>query len=373
MFSLAKDPKWHLKTGIAAVLFVFALVHFFYDPYTVTESIAASTDEYELRPGDPEVRLAVLPDVKPGEVYKVTAQAAWGSVEAGSPSYKQPRVVFLNYNKQGRWIPSPFSVCGVKGSGKDSFETVLSVPEGAVSTRLVFQHRGKTGWIRLFRFSLQQVALKKSAPMVFGGVQAVWFLVAGWTIWRLRLMRRWAGIAVVLVAGLIAAGMLLPGKVVRAAPDQMADFVRPAQIEEVSLSARALASAGGQMSEVRDQGKLKTAEKVESRAGEVVQDGRRLLAREIDRLNFNLLGHVGLFLLLGATCGVCFNVRSNRWVYVLRVFAGGVVYALAAELLQVTVLTRNVQCSDIGVNVLGWLIGLALVALFARKNTTVLP
>lgn len=338
---------------VTLVLFVFALFHFFYDPYNA-ESIAESTDSVELLPGDPDVRLAVLTDVKPGTEYRIAAKVDWKSVEAGEKPWKTARIVFFSFNKQGRWIPAPHEVCCVTGSGKDSFETVLSIPEGAASTRLIFQHRGKTGSVRLKRFSLQQMDFKKSAPWVFRGLQTVWFLIAGWTIWHLRLLRRWSGMAVVLVAGMIAAGMLIPGEVVHEAPDRMADLVRPVETPDLVASSAPAKD--------KDKGHKAAAE---SWAGEVVQNGRKLLAEEVSKWDFHILGHAGLFLLLGVVCAVFFRIPFKDWSGVLVVFAGGGVYAIAVELLQVTELTRTVRFSDVGVNVLGWLAG--LIAIFLLR------
>ena len=330
-------------------LLLFVAVHFFYDPYVVIESIASSKEIYELQAGDPEVRLVVLSGVTPGIHYRVAVRVAWDSVEAGTPPYKRARIVFASYDKNGRWVPSsPHGVCGVIGSGHDSFESVLPIPEGAASTRLAFQHLGRAGFIRLERFSLQQVEFKNSAPVVFRGLQILWFLMAIWAVWHLRLLRRRGGIAVVFVAGLIAAGMLLPGSVVSEVPDRMADLVRPAKTASPSLT-------GG------EDGHRKTEEG--RSIVEVVRSERSLVADRLLSVDFNLLGHTGLFLLLGAVCGVCFIDRSVRWHRVVQVFAGGAIYAVAAELLQVTELTRTVGVSDIGVNILGWLTGLFIVAL----------
>ena len=71
---------------IASGLLLFVAIQFFYDPYRVIETIASSQEMRELEPGDPDERLAVLSDVKPGEQYRVAVKVLWGSVEAGISS-----------------------------------------------------------------------------------------------------------------------------------------------------------------------------------------------------------------------------------------------------------------------------------------------
>lgn len=155
------------------------------------------------------------------------------------------------------------------------------------------------------------------------------------------------------MVGLIAVGMLLPSPVLNGARSDVDDFLRP---ETVASSPT---TTGSQIVTIEHDNP--------GRGMEVIRTERIFIADWFRQLDLNMLGHAGLFLLLGITCGVCFNIRSNSWTYVLRIFLGGVVFALAAELLQVTELTRSVRISDVGVNILGWLTGLLVVALFVRR------
>ena len=342
---------------IAMGLLLFVLIHFFYDPYRIIETLASSQERCELQAGDPEVLLAVVSDGKPGIDYRVAARVEWDSVVEGIPDYKRARVIFASYDSKGQWIRSPHGVCGVIGSGQDHFESVLPIPEGAATTRLVFQHLGKAGSFRLDEFSLEQVEFKRSAPVIFRGLQFLWIVVAIYVVWYFRLLNRFAGVAVILVAGLIAVGMLLPGAVLKEVRTDVDDFLRP----EMIASAPSSSSTGTR--------EVAIEHDTPARGLEDIRSERIYIADWFRHLDLNTLGHAGLFLLFGLVCGVYFNVGSNTWFYILRIFAGGVVFALSAELLQVTELTRSVRISDIGVNILGWLTGLLAVTLVFRVRS----
>lgn len=342
---------WYFRSALIIGLVLFFGIHFFYDPYRVVQSIASSSETHALRVGDPEVRLAVLTDVKPGALYRAAVNVAWDSVEAAGPPYKNARVVFASYDKRGHWIPSPHSVCGVIGSGEDSFEAVLPIPEGAASTRLSFQHLGLSGWIRLDHFSLQQVELKRSTPFIFRALQIVWGFLAIWAVCNLRLWNRASGIAVILVAGLITVGMLLPNPLVKGVLEGVDDFIRPVE-GGVPAQSSPVSGAIDQASP--------------DRITVALQSKRSSIANWVQVLDVKILSHAGLFLFLGIVCGIYFLRRRPGGRGLLPFLTGGIVFAMAAELLQVTELTRKVRADDIGVNVTAWLIGLVAVALMAR-------
>ncbi|MBC8205744.1 MAG: hypothetical protein H8E68_01155 [Kiritimatiellaeota bacterium] len=353
MSNLKKVSSWYFRAIIIIGLLLFVAIHLFYDPYRAVNSIASSTEARVLQAGDPEVRLAVLSDVTPGTDYRVAARVEWDSVVEGSPAYKCARVIFASFDKKGHWIPSHHVLCWFIGSGQGHFESIFSVPDSAASTRLVFQHLGKAGSFQLDQFSLEQVKIKRSAPAIFRALRVIWAVMAIWVAWYFRLWNRLSGLAVILVAGLIAIGMLLPSPVLNEVRDDVDDFLRPVTIASLP------SSISNQVTAI-DRDTLKEAV-------EVIRTERVFIADWFRGLDLHRLGHAGLFLLLGATCGVCFNVHSNGWIYVLRIFVGGMGYALAAELLQVTELTRTVRASDFGVNALGWLVGLIVVGLMIRR------
>jgi len=359
-----KPSNW-FKITIALGLLLFVAVHFFYDPYRVVETIASSGELRELEPGDPEERLVVLSDVRPGTQVRVTTRVAWESVEAGASLYKTARVVFVCYDESDRWIVAPPTVCSVTGSGRRSFHALFSIPEGAVSARLIFKHRGVAGNFQMSWFSLERVDVKPVTPGFLRGLQILWVGLVCWAGWVLRLFRRRGGWAVVLVAVLIAGGMVLPNSVIKEVPRQAADWVRPEN--------------NGQRSEVKGQwsedgfrlvehNSSERGGKTEEKVAEVVQKERSRIADRILDFKCKRWAHISLFLLLGMVCGRCFFKGNFRGRRALQVFACGLIYALAAELLQVTALTRSVRASGFGVNALGWLTGLVVVALMVRRS-----
>lgn len=337
---------------VIAGLLLFIATHFFYDPYRVIESVASSNQTHVLKVGDPEVRLVVLSNVNPEALYRAAVDVAWDSVEAAGPPYMNARVIFASYNQLGHWIPSPHSVCGVIGSGEGSFEAVLPIPEGAASTRLSFQQLGLSGWIRLDAFSLQQVELSRATPIIFRTLQMVWGFLAIWAVWRLRLWNRVSGVAVILAAGLITVGMLLPNPLVKDVLEGVDDVIRPGEV-----------SAPAQTSPVSGAIEQTSSDRITV----ALQSKRNSFANWVQVLDVKILSHAGLFLFLGLLCGIYFLRRNLGGRGLLPFLTGGIVFAVAAELLQVTELTRTVRVFEIAVNVIAWLIGFITVFLIASS------
>jgi len=77
-------------------------------------------------------------------------------------------------------------------------------------------------------------------------------------------------------------------------------------------------------------------------------------------------GHAGLFMLLGIAAGlVAWGGHPGKRPLLLAL-AGGMLYAVAAELLQVTTISRTVRLYDIGINAAGLAAGVLAVAVGRR-------
>ncbi|MDZ4198388.1 MAG: VanZ family protein, partial [Kiritimatiellia bacterium] len=246
---------------------------------------------------------------------------------------------------------SNHGVCSGTGSGSETFTQVFTIPDRAMTVRFELQHLGVAGRMGIESFSVQQVDLRRSTRWVFGGLIGIWFFLAVWSVRKLRLFRRPWGRAVFISAFLIAVGMLLPGRILGDAKSQVADWVQPAAPPATPPPAV-------------DQSDPAPAP-VAPLPPTAIQTARLRVEQLIRRIDPHLWGHLSFFFLLGVTCGLCFLPKAPPRGLLLRVLLGGLLYSVAAELLQVAELSRSVRIGDVGLNLLGFVVGLAFLCVAA--------
>ncbi len=346
---------FYLSYAAAVGVALLLLVHFLFDPYRVLSNVGSSDQVVEIVAGEAERIIFMLPDVVPGTEYRVKASAQWEGVEKGKEAWRTARLIFAAYNEKGRWIPAPHWVCAADGNGRGTFQEEFTIPQEAAKARLVLQHYGSAGSLRLDSFTVQVVELRSITRWLFSILQVFWFATVAWTALIFRLHRRKCGLGVIIVAGLIAAGMLLPDQVVTTTPGAVADWVAT----PVVVAPRAPTPATGERRPVVEQDL--TAERVDRTPG-LSRTLRSAVAARIRTVDMRFWGHAGLFMLLGITSVLAAQGGRPERRSLLVALAGGLCYALAAELLQVTTISRTVRLYDIGINAMGLAAGVLAVA-----------
>lgn len=333
--------------ALTAAFLAFLAVQRFFDPYRVLEEKGRSSRTETIRAGDKMRVLLELAPVAAGTRYRVEASGRWEGVVPRAAAWESARLLFVPYGTNGRSVPAPHSALIVFGTGRGSFREVFTLPPGVASVRLMLQHAGKSGRLDLDAYSVEQIEVKPASGLGFAALRVAWFALAVWTVARLRLPARRHGIWVLLCAGLIAGGMLISAESVVRAPIHVADAMRPggAAVPTPTVASRTTSSDPVPAAQAAPA----------APAGRVAR--LRLAAADlVGRLDPFFWGHAVLFGLLGLSGYACFGRnRGGVWRGVL----GLAVFAVASELLQVTVLSRSVRGSDIGINLAGLAVGLA--------------
>lgn len=355
---MSRPPAFFI--ALAAVLLLFAAVHFFHDPFRVIAPVAESMEERVLQAGEPAQVLAIVQDAQPGAWYRATATVEWRAVQADTPDWRTARVVLGSHDVQGRWIPAHHVLCSLTESGQARFMDEFKLPDGVAQARMTLQHMGLDGWIALRSFSLDEVERNPVNRWLYPLLRLAWLCVAGWGIWLFGLVRTPSGYPVIVMAGLIAVTMLIPQPAVRETHGLVADVVRPPEIIVAEVADPAPGITPARPKEVVTSPPPERERRV--------RDFRVASAQWVRGLDIHFWGHLGMFMVLAVLTGIHFRRRreSVPWSMLL---VGGVVYAVAAELLQATEITRSVRAWDIGISSMGWLVGSLTSSLVIRSRS----
>lgn len=369
--------------GLMAVLF---LLHFFYDPYddvgpdllqirawgdyrvspwTVSGDSAEIREEGTLLTqveGKTRGRIFCRIDgVKPGELFRLCGEARSEGIVPGKASWQVGRTSLMYFNEEGRlerWnYPNAAGVLSGT-SGWEPFQLVSEVQGFAAYAKLSVINWGRHGRYEARNLSLIPVRVKHSGPFFFWGAVAALGGLGCFYCRKLSLAGRTWGWAVMLVAGTIFVGVLLPGKVVDGAPGVTATVMeKGARKVAKAVSAQKVVPA------------LKPAPELRS---QWVQKKNRVVGW-VKRQSAHQWGHAGLFFLFGIACGLCFlsagvparlyTVHHQDALKVLGLIYGLFIFSIAAELIQVVAISRTPGYDDWFLNAYGATAGLLIFVL----------
>jgi len=292
-----------------------------------------------------------LEPVSPGSLFRLRGYAAAEQITPGSRPWQQGRVVLLyrGPNGQTRW-DYPFTAVRLVGTQDwTAFDFLSTVPDFATSGRLRVINEGRSGRFKVKEMSLVPMHYKPSNRWWDGAWVLLWCGVALWYSVRLGLWSRPAGWLILLLTGGIVVGMLIPSQVITTTHLEATQAVEH-QIERMTSQSRA-----------RPDTPLPKPSNLVARLrlGAVAPWMKSLEPRP--------LGHLVMFLAMGYSCGLMFlaghtphrvyHLGRKESLRLLAVVAGMAVYAAAAELLQVLVLSRSPAFDDWWLNMQGFAMG----------------
>jgi hypothetical protein len=293
-----------------------------------------------------------LQPVIPGSLFRLRGYAAAEQITPGSKPWDQGRVVLFYRGPSGqkRWN-YPHTAVRLRGTQDwTAFEFLSTVPDFAASGHLVVINEGSSGRFKVKEMSLVPMRYKTSNRWLDGAWVILWCSVAFWYSVRLRLWSRPAGWLILLLTVSIVVGMLIPNQVITTTHREATRAVEH-QIERMTLQSPARPDSH-----------------LAKRSNRVAWLRLGVVAQWMKSLEPHPFGHLVMFLAMGYSCGLMFlsgptphrvdHLGRNESLRLLALTAGMAVYAAAAELLQVLVLSRTPALRDWWLNMQGFTIGI---------------
>ncbi|MCX7819259.1 MAG: hypothetical protein N2652_08635 [Kiritimatiellae bacterium] len=282
----------------------------------------------------------------------------------GEQRYQTARVTLCVTDAEGRWrYDVPHVAASLYGTREwHEAGRPLVLPDWATTARLAVTHGGVSGIVEVADLSAVPLCRRAEAPWITGAWWTVWLSGALIAIWRLRLLQRRGGRAVLLVGALILLAVTMPESWFH--PVELWIGGQPTPADRITGDA-AVRNAAVTPSDPRPPPATLRRPVAPSR-------WRAMIAN----MDLHAAAHLALFAVLALVTARCFGIRlvasGTQWHRSLPVVAGLLIYGLAAELIQCLTITRGPGIRGAMMNWLGTGLGL-LIAEAAQWGTSRFP
>lgn len=279
------------------------------------------------------------------------------NVVQGKYSWNSARLLLIQRDAKGKWIPGTHSLLSEDGTVPWTFQMQeFDVEPGAASVEVVLQMTGKSGTAQFTDIVAVPVQTKASFPVMRVLFCCLWVGMALLYFKRCRLDHRKLKVLILLNVIAILYGTLMPGEWIQNVSEQVKD--------KVSES-------------IRKPEIPKTVKEGQTVAPKKTPDVARAEARRIDQFNTLVGGahRAGHFVLFAS---LCFLVYCSAWlekqhpVYYLKVGLDVLLFAAVSESLQYLTMDRTPGFSDWMIDVYG-MITAFLAFLILRSLLSFLP
>ena len=300
-----------------------------------------------------------------GQFMRLSGRMRTGDLVPGKKPWHRARLVLIPKNSDGKRIPRSQLACSFGGETDWTHcSRVFEIPNGTATLIMRFVHSGLTGTAELEAPSLTRVAVRGWHEFVRYSLMVFWFGTALACILKTGLWRQPFGWLIVLLSIAILSGVAAPKQIVTTLIKQGFQGVTTTGTSLVA-EPRSLAPKTDSQSQTAGDGSLRADDYHGAMTGKAKEAkiAAPPIRKHIPVGTAQKSGHAVLFAALGAVSLLVLVVGGNPASCprtVIFAITAITIFAASTEVLQMLTTDRGPSFRDLGIDVAGACVGLAL-------------